>query len=313
MEFLWLFVGFAILLYSGNLLVKSSVGIAERTQMPRLLIGVTIVSFGTSAPELFVSVMSAIQGKPDFAIANVVGSNIANIALVLGFTVIIFPLAVKKFTVTSNTPFMLLISTLFYLFASGGELRYYHGIIFLLLIVGYTIFIIRHSRRNKEDLAVHEVEEVQKPMWILLGMLVASIVGLAIASKLLVDNAEIIALNFGISERVVGIIVLAFGTSLPELATSVIAAFKKEMDISVGNIVGSNIFNILLVLGIAPLFSNLAVEPKFLSFDIPIMLGVATLLYLFLLPANKSKLTRWKGMVFFTFYIAYVIFIILNK
>ena len=313
MEFIWLLVGFAILLYSGKFLVTASVGIAERTKVSRLVIGVTIVSFGTSAPELFVSVMSAMKGEAEFAIANVVGSNIANIALVLGVTVVIFPLAVKKFTVTSDTPFMLLISTLFYLFASQGQLKYYHGIIFLALIIGYTIYIIRHSKKHKEEIALSEVEEVKQPVYLLILMLVGSVIGLAVASKLLVDNAEIIALRMGISKRVVGIIALAFGTSLPELATSIIAAFKKEVDISVGNIVGSNIYNILTVLGISSLFTPINVDPLFLSFDIPVMLGIATLLYLFLLPANRSMLTRWKGFVFIFAYLAYVIIIFIKK
>lgn len=313
MEYVWLIVSFLILLYSGRFLVLSSVGLAKRFKISKLVIGVTIVSFGTSAPELFLSVLAAVKGEAEFAIANVVGSNIANIGLVLALTALIFPLTVKRFTVIRDTPFMLLISTLFLLIAGNGVLKYYHGILFLALLTGYAIFIIRHSKKHKEDIELEEVKKLQYSLPVLIFMLIASMVGLGVASSLLLDNAEIIALELGVSKRVFGIVAIAFGTSLPELVTSLIAAFKKEMDISVGNIVGSNIYNILSVLGISSLFTNINIDEKFLSLDIPVMLGIATMLYLFLLPANKSSVSRWKGAVMLGAYAVYVTFLFILK
>ncbi|MCG8696780.1 MAG: calcium/sodium antiporter [Bacteroidales bacterium] len=312
MEYLLLLIGFAVLLFSGNLLVKGSVGIAERYHVSRLVIGVVIVSFGTSAPELFVSGIAAYKGEFDVSMGNVVGSNIANIGLVLAITAIIVPIPVKRLTVINDAPFMIFASALLLFVVSDGQIHFYEGLGMIAALALYITFILKRNKKKGESIEEAPKENHPKGLSMLLLMLTGATVGLAIGSQLLIDNAKIIAEGWGVSEQVISITILAFGTSLPELATSAIAAIKKEMDISVGNIVGSNIFNILSVLGISSLISGIKVSEKFISFDIPCLLVLAALLYIFLLPANKSKILRWKGAVLLISYLTYIAYLYIN-
>lgn len=309
MEFVWLLVGFFLLLYSGKYLVNGSVAIAEKLNVSKLVIGVTVVSFGTSAPELFVSALATYNGHPELAIGNVVGSNIANIALVLAITVLIIPIPVKKNTVLFDTPFMIGVSIVLFIVAAFGKLNYITGLFFWALLLTFIIHSIKKSR--KESLGAEEVEHVRS-LWLAILFVLLSSVGLAVGSKLLVDNASIIASNLGVSERIIAITMIAFGTSLPELATSVIAAMKKEMDISVGNIVGSNIYNILAVLGISALIKPIPVSSEFIKTDMPLMLAIAVLLFLFILPVKRSKLNRWNGLVLLLVYAVYVTYLVMQ-
>lgn len=308
MEYLYLLIGFALLLFSGKYLVVGSVSLANYFKLSKLVIGVTVVSFGTSAPEMFVSALANLKGHPEVALGNVIGSNIANIALVLAITAIIFPIAVKKASVKIDAPFMLVISGLFFLFILDQKLSTFEGATFLLVLALYLIFIIVNSRRSKEESDITEEEVV--PLWKALVFILISTTGLAFGSNLLVENASLIALDFGVSERVVAITIIAFGTSLPELATSAVAAFKKEMDISIGNIIGSNIFNILAVLGVSTLIQPMAVAVKFIQIDIYWMLGISALLFLFILPFEGGKLTRLKGFILFAVYCIYIYFLL---
>ena len=305
MEYLLLIAGFILLLYGGHLLVKAGVALADRYKLSPLVIGLTIVSFGTSAPELFVSVVAGIRGHDQVAIGNVIGSNIANVTLVLALTAIIFPIPVRSTSVKVDGPFMLVVSLLLLGFLYNLVLSRWEGLVFLILILAYTLGHFYYSRKTK-DFTLRPIEVKPMQLWKIIVLMLLSYIGLAFGSELLVNNASKIAISLGVDERIIAVSMVAFGTSLPELVTSVIAAFRKEMDISIGNIIGSNIFNILVVLGISSLIRPLKVNPAFISNDIIWMIGTSLLLFLFILPFKGGKLTRIKGAILFVIYCVYV-------
>ncbi len=306
-------VGFAILLYSGRYLVKGGVILAKRFDISTLVIGVTVVSFGTSAPELFVSSIAAASGHPEFAIGNVVGSNIANIAFVLALTAIIFPIPVKTNSVKTDAPFMLFISLLLYLLVLDGNLGFIEALVFVLILIAYVFYSIRTGREKATGIKVDLNTPVSKNIGLTIFLILLSSAGLAVGSHLLVENATIIAGAFGISERVIAITVVALGTSLPELTTSAMAAFKKEMDISIGNIIGSNIFNILGVLGISGMIRSIPVSRFFITQDLIWMMGISALLFIFILPFKGGRISRLKGVVLFLVYCVYIYVLFLYK
>lgn len=305
MEYLLLLAGFILLLFGGKLLVEGGVALAHRFNISPWVIGLTVISFGTSAPELFVSIMAGISGHDEVAIGNVIGSNIANIALVLALTAIVFPIPVRSSSVKIDGPIMIAISLLLYAFMFNRILSRWEGLLFIIIILGYTLAHFYYSKNRK-----HDVDPSIRLKTMTLGriilQLVLAIAGLAAGSNLLVSNAGKIALSLGVDERIIAVSMVAFGTSLPELVTSVIAAFKKQMDISISNIIGSNIFNILVVLGISSLINPLTVNPAFLTNDIFWMLGISLLLFFYILPFKGGKLTRLKGLSLFLIYCVYV-------
>ena len=306
MEYLLLVVGFVMLLFGGKFLVKSGVALANRYNVPPLVIGLTVVSFGTSAPELFVSLAAVIKNHPEVAIGNVIGSNIANISLVLALTAIIFPIPVRGSSVKLDAPFMIIISLLFWGFIFNLNLSRLEGITFIALLFAYTFILFLFSKKN--IIVSDNIPRLKGTMGLgkIILLLFLSDIGLAFGSVLLVENAGTIAANLGVDERIIAISLIAFGTSLPELTTSVIAAFKKEMDISIGNIIGSNIFNILAVLGISSIVKPIRVNPGFLRSDIFWMMGASILLFVFILPFKGGKLTRGKAIVLFSLYCVYL-------
>lgn len=303
--YLFLLIGILLLFGSGKYLVESSVAISVRLRIPRTIIGLTVVAFGTSAPELLVSLKAAISGYPEIAIGNVVGSNISNILLVLAITAVIFPIAVSPSSVRRDWPVMMLVSLLLFALAKDGWLTRTEGILLAFLLVSYITYSIVRARKmtHLNDLVTDQ--EVMR--WWVAGLIfMASCIGLAIGASLLVDNAAIIAEDLGISKRVISITMVAVGTSIPEMATSVIAALKKETDISVGNIIGSNIMNILSVLGVTSIIGPIRVDAEIARFDIPWMLAVSGLLLLVMVPATRSRITRWEGMVMILIYLLYI-------
>ncbi|MDQ2179267.1 calcium/sodium antiporter [Marinifilum sp. D714] len=305
MDYIYLLLGFVILLYSGDLLVKGGVALASHFKVSTLVVGVTVVSFGTSAPELFVSLDAALTGSPDISIGNVVGSNISNIALVLGFTAILLPLPVRSNSIKYDWPVMMGASLLFYIFALNGKLQTIEGILFVVLLISFMVWTIWNSRRENRNLS-EEAKPAKQSIPVALLLIAASSLGLYFGANLLVGSAKSIAIDFGVSERVIGLTIVAFGTSVPELATSAVAAYKKEMDISIGNIIGSNIFNILGVLGVTSIIKNIRVSAEIISFDALYMLAVSVLLFLLILPLKKGKLHRWKGVLLLSSYLFYV-------
>lgn len=300
--------GFAALIGGGEFLVKGAVGIAAKAKLSKLVIGMTVVSFGTSAPELIVSLHSASQGLPEIAIGNVVGSNIANIALVLGVTVLIFPMPVSRNSIRYDWPMMMLASILFYLFALNLSIDRWEGIVLFLLLIAFIVFLIRNSRKDNSvdlddlvgaDEITDKINVTKQIVFLALGL-----VGLYFGSNWLIEGATDIAEYFGLSKHVIGITVIAFGTSVPELVTSVVAAFKKETDISVGNLIGSNIFNIMIVLGLTGIVQPIGVEQNVISWDLLWMLGIAVIL----LPMMviRRKVGRLSGALLLLIYVSYI-------
>lgn len=310
MDYLLLIGGLAILIAGGEVLVRGAVGIALKFNLSPLVIGMTIVSFGTSAPELLVSLKAALEGHPEIAIGNVIGSNIANIALVLGITAMILPIPVKKNTLKIDWPIMMGVSVLFYLFILNGVLNRWEGAIFVALLILFVIYQLKSSTTNEtndEDEAIEEVKSNYSNVYLHLLFIVVGVVALSFGAEWLLTGSVNIAQDFGVSEHIISVTIIAFGTSVPELATSIIAALKKQMDISVGNLIGSNIFNLLAVLGITSLIKEIPISNQVISSDVFWMLGTSFLLLPFMLNYNIS---RWKGAVLTLFYLAYVFFLL---
>jgi len=304
---LLLTAGLILLFVSGKYLVDSSVAISRLFRIPSMIIGLTVVSMGTSAPELLVSFKAAISGHPEIALGNVVGSNISNIILVLALTAIVFPVFIPRLSVKRDWPIMMGVTMLLLLFGFNGRIDRWEGIIFLALLLAYILFSIHQARNGKDQKPAEDTGG--KPLmkwWLALLIFMVSCAGLAFGADLLVENAAIMAEMFRISERVIAVSMVAVGTSLPELATSVVAAFKKETDIAVGNIIGSNIMNILAVLGISGSIAPISVSRDYLRFDFPWMIGAALLLFLFMLPARNGKLSRWEGALMLSAYLCYI-------
>jgi len=306
--YLLLLAGLLLLFISGKFLVDSSVAISKRLRIPRMIIGLTVVAFGTSAPELLVSLQAAFSGFPEIAIGNVVGSNLSNILLVLAITALIFPIPVPAASVKRDWPIMMFVSLLLFVFSLNGILTRLEGTVFVGLLIGYIIFTVVQAKRMSSQEAKPDLEGAMK--WWVAGLIfLGSCVGLALGADLLVDNVAIIAEDLGVSKRVISITMVAVGTSIPELSTSVIAAMKKETDISVGNIIGSNIMNILSVLGFTSIIAPVKVDATIATFDIPWMLGVSLLLLLIMLPAARSRITRWEGIFMIAIYLLYIYFL----
>ncbi len=306
MEYLLTVLGFAILVASGKYLVIGSVSLARYLKISTLVIGVTVVAFGTSAPELLVSLQAAFKGHPEIAIGNVVGSNISNIALVLAITAIILPISVSPNSIRIDWPIMMGVSILLYFFVRNNELSRTEGIIFNIILIIFVAFSIRSSRKKMQllDAGIHP--KPQKSIFISLLFILLSCAGLFLGADLLVDNVSIIATSLGVSERAISVTVIAVGTSLPELVTSVMAAIQKEADISIGNIIGSNIFNILSVLGITAIINPLDVASAFVNVDILWMIGISLLMLILMRPWKNAKIGRIDGIILLSSYLAYI-------
>nr|WP_321407970.1 calcium/sodium antiporter [uncultured Carboxylicivirga sp.] len=304
LPFLLLIAGFVLLFFSGDWLVKASVNLARHFKVSTLVIGITVVAFGTSAPELIVSLSAVFSDSSDISVGNVIGSNIANIALVLGLVAIIFPVKVKRNNIWIDWLVMLIASLGVLIASLNNVISFYEGVVFLLLLALYLVWSVWKSRRDTK-----QQENIQEPAMSIakaLGFFLMATVGLYFGADWLVKGSKTIAISFGISERVVGLSLVALGTSIPELATSLIAALKKESDISIGNIIGSNIFNIWAVLGTTSVIKPLKVSDAMLHVDYNWMIGVAILLFVLLLPLSKGIINRWKGSVLFIVYATYI-------
>lgn len=319
LTFLTLIAGLVLLVIGAEFLVKGASTVAAILQIPPLIIGLTIVAYGTSAPEMSVSIMSSFSDQgADIAIGNVVGSNICNILLVLGMSSVVAPLIVTKQIIRSDVPIMIGVSVLLFVFALDGQLSRVDSIILFVGGIFYTLSLIYQSSKQgaEQDEFAEEYGfsgEVTPLVW--LKNIVFIIGGswlLIIGSQWLVDSAVAIAESFQVSKLLIGLTVIALGTSLPELATSVVASFRGERDIAVGNVLGSNIFNILAVLGIAGTVSpdGIDVSPAIINFNAPVAIAVA----LVCLPIFYSgrKIDRWEGFLFLFYYLAYNGYLILD-
>jgi cation:H+ antiporter len=310
-------LGLALLIGGAELLVRGASKLAVSWGISPLVVGLTIVAFGTSSPELAVSVQSAYAGKVDIALGNVVGSNIFNVLFILGVSALITPLVVSRQIIRQEVPIMIGASVLMFGLAYDTRISFIDGVVMFGLLVVYTIFLVVQSRRESGGTANgsdHEVEGEStwdRPTWVRIALVIAGLVLLVAGSNFLVDAAIIFAKSLGISELVIGLTIVAAGTSMPEVATSIMAAFRGQRDIAVGNVVGSSTFNILGVLGLASIVSpsGLPVAPAMIAFDIPIMVVVA----LACLPIffTGRTIARWEGFVFLAYYAAYTCYLIL--
>ncbi len=323
LQIFFMILGFALLVQGANWFVDGSAGIAGKCKISPLVIGLTIVAFGTSAPELAVSVTSAIQHSTDISIGNVVGSNICNIFLILGLSALVHTLPVEKQSLKLDLPVLLLASVLLIaLGAWGNALQWWDGLILLVVFSGYMFLLLRGAKKKGETPLKEEdedrgkgkigqwFEKMEQKLWFLI---VLSVVGLGMivgGGTLLVDAARYVAEYFHVSERIIGLTVVAIGTSLPELVTSVVAAAKGETDIAVGNIIGSNIFNIFFVGGIASLFYPLSFSMQSNLIDAIVALAAAVLLLLLSL-GKKHRLGKVAGAIMLSCFVGYYVYLFL--
>lgn len=310
-------LGFVLLIKGADLLVKGASSIAKGMQISPLVIGLTIVSFGTSAPELIVNLFASTSGKTDLAIGNILGSNIANVFLILGISALIYPLTTKKNTVWKEIPFSLLAAVLLAVLVNdflidGSDfsgLTRIDGIVlisFFIIFLYYTFGIAKVKGENDES-DISQYSNSRSILYVLLGL-----AGLTFGGKWIVDGAVQIAAYFQMSESLIGLTVVAIGTSLPELATSAMAAYRKQSDIAIGNVVGSNIFNIFLILGISSTVNPLPFHPDS-SMDIAMTILASLILFIVLFIGKKHVLQRWQGGLMLFIYVSYLSYLVSNS
>jgi|TARA_B110000914_G_scaffold210840_1_gene210373 cation:H+ antiporter len=303
--FTLLLSGLILLILGGNFLLKSAVSISLKFNIPKILIGMTVVSFATSAPELIISIKSALIGSPDLAISNVVGSNIANIGLVLGLTILLSPIKTTKDIYKIDWPIMMFASILFLIFLNDGMIKAYEGVILIFLLIGSIAFLIKYQKQTEEDIDLEVVSDESMSKSIL--FLILGGFFLYLGSEWFVSGAIDLANIFGVSERIIGITVVSIGTSIPELVTSLVALFKKEKGVSLGNLIGSNIFNVFAVLGITSIVSPLILEDlNILNYDIYVMLFFAAIVFPLIFFPKKHILGRLEGLIILSCYFFYI-------
>ena len=317
LTYLLFLLGFVLLIKGADWLVNGASAIARKFSVSDLVIGLTVVAFGTSTPELFVNIVASLRGNSDIAIGNVLGSNISNVFLILGISAVIFPLAVSKGTVWKEIPFSLLAVIVLGLMvndqmidgSASSLLTRIDGLVLLafFIIFLYYSFSIAKAIDGMDD----HVPAKTSGAAISILLIIGGLIGLTLGGKWIVDGAVALAQRFGMSESLIGLTIVAVGTSLPELATSAMAAYKKNVEIAVGNVVGSNIFNIFFVLGISATIKPLPIRAES-NLDIGVVIVASLLLFFFMFTGEKRSLDRWEGVVFLFFYGGYIAYLISN-
>ncbi len=320
---LFLLFGFYLLIKSADIFVDGAAGLAKKYKVPKLIVGLTLVAFGTSAPEATVSLIAALQGSADIAIGNVIGSNVANIALVLGVAALLRAIPVSKSTLSHGIPLSILAMVV--LIVMGYDTFFQnHGVEFnrltlgdgLILLFFFVVFLyyifgdFKSAQVQEDEIEKKEMQHYRDSIWFLALMIVGGLAGIMVGGKLVVDQAVVIATALGISEAIVGLTIVAVGTSLPELVTSIVAALKNEKDIAIGNIVGSNIFNVFLVLGLTAVVIPVNFDPALLV-DAVYTLAVTILFFLILL--KQKQLTRFSGAVLLASYVLYIVSLVFRE
>ena len=309
-------LGLVILLLAGDALVKGAVNLSLRVGIPALIVSLTIVAFGTSAPELLIAINSVLENKPDIAMGNVVGSNTANILLVLGVPAILATLHTSECNTRKTYIFMMLATVLFIALAFTGSFGTWQALV-LLAALAYVLFDAfrdaHKQRKGTAQAAVEDEEEVEgadpnMPWWQIIVFLLLGLIGLPLGADLLVDNASLIARDYGVSETVIGLTLVALGTSLPELATTTMAALRRQADVVLGSVIGSNMFNLLAIIGVAALIGPIPVAPEFLRFDLWVMFGASVLLAPFVFMG--WNITKTWGIGLTLAYFAYVVIVL---
>lgn len=313
MDFLVAGLGLVILLFAGDSLVRGAVNASLRLGVPALIVSLTVVAFGTSAPELLISIEAIDDQAPGLALGNVVGSNTANILLVLGLPALISTLSTSECDTRKSYVTMLIASLIFIVVAFFGPITWVHGILLLSLLTAILADQARQALAHRRKASEIEVDlEGADPnlswRWIAV-YLALGLIGLPLGADLLVDSSLEIAEDFGVSESVIGLTLVALGTSLPELATTVMAALRRQADVAIGNVIGSNIFNLLGIMGVASLFGTIPVEHDFLEFDLWVMLGASVLIAPFVFSRTRNMTRRW-GFALCAGYIGYIFMVV---
>lgn len=299
----YILIGFVLLMGGAEYTVRGSVAIANKLKIPTIIVGLTVVAFGTSAPEFVVSISAALKGSEGIAIGNVVGSNIANLLLILGAAAAIYPISCNRKIFIRDYAFLFGVTLLFTLFALGGKFVRWQGIVLLVLLAAFVYYNYRNSKKN--DVTSDAESPIAGKSWlVVLQVTVLGLAAIVYGADLLVKGAVDIARLLGISEEIIGLTVIAFGTSLPELATTGMAAFRHQNGVALGNILGSNIWNIVFIMGATSVIVDVEVPKQFLYYDMWVMLG-ATLLFLPLM-TSQSKLSRREGILFVLIYGLYI-------
>ena len=299
--------GLLLLIVGSNYLLKSAVDLSIKLNLSKVVIGLTVVSFATSAPELLISISSALKGSADIAISNVIGSNIANLGLVLGTALCFTKIKIPKSNMKFDWTFLMIISFLFFYFINDLSVNRLEGILLFLALMLFLFFIIK----IRDDADVEEIKITTSSNYKILILILVSSTLLYYGSELFVNSSIYFAEYFGVSERVIGLTLVAIGTSLPELVTTLVAIYKSELDISIGNIIGSNIFNILAVIGLTSIVTDLNIlSERILTFDIYVMILFSLILVFFYLSDKKRFLNVYHGIIYLLLFVTYYIYII---
>lgn len=307
MDILLTLLGLVVLVVGAELMIRGAVDLAVRARLSPMVIGLTVVSIGTSLPELLVSLIAAMKGSSEIAVGNVVGSNIANVSLVLGACIMIFPIVVDRDAYRIHWPVMMISSLLFVGLLWDNVIMRWEGALLTLLLVGYVWWLVWSSRRASSGVESAPANS-SKPLWRSIVFLIVGIAGLAQGADWFVEGAVRIAEKLGVSQQLIGVTVVALGTSLPELVTSLMAALRKQSDISIGNLIGSNVFNILGIIGVSAMVLPIRVDLSTFSLDIWAMLLIGLLLF----PMMRlgRDLGRWQGLILVASYVGYVVLVV---
>jgi len=313
MDWTYVVIGLVLLLLAGDSLVKGAVNMSLRLGVPALIVSLTIVAFGTSAPELLISVQAIWDGVPGLALGNVVGSNTANILLVLGVPALMAAMHTSEHDTKASYLQMIAASVLFIVLCFIGPLTWITGILLLAALAAMLGHAALSAKRHTAMASEEEEEEIEGAdpdlaWWKIIGFLILGLIGLPLGASLLVDGSVNIARDFGIEETVIGLTLVAIGTSLPELATTVMAALRRQADVAVGNVIGSNMFNLLGIMGVASLVGTIPVDPEFLRFDLWVMLSASLLLVPFVF--MRQDITRIWGLILSVLYVTYLVVVL---
>ena len=314
-QILFILLGFVLLIKGADILVNGSSAIAKKMRISEIVIGLTIVSIGTSMPELFVSTTSALQGASDISVGNVIGSNICNLLLILGLSSLIHPVKFHKQTKLIENPMSIILTLIFVLMCNiNQDISRIEGIILLIFFIAFLIYTIVIGKKTKDE-AILEIslEEAKKISVVKnLVLIILGIAGLKIGGDLVVENAKLVATALNISEKIIGLTIVAIGTSLPELVTSLTAAIKGESDIAIGNIIGSNIFNLLFIIGVSAVITPITYNISY-NFDVIILFVAMILMCIFPFIKPKDEMSRSNGLIYTLIYIIYMLVLIFKK
>lgn len=314
-QILFILLGFVLLIKGADILVNGSSAIAKKLRISEIVIGLTIVSIGTSMPELFVSTTSALQGASDISVGNVIGSNICNLLLILGLSSLIHPVKFHKQTKLIENPMSIILTLIFVLMCNiNQDISRIEGIILLIFFIAFLIYTIVIGKKTKDE-AILEIslEEAKKISVVKnLVLIILGIAGLKIGGDLVVENAKLVAIALNISEKIIGLTIVAIGTSLPELVTSLTAAIKGESDIAIGNIIGSNIFNLLFIIGVSAVITPITYNISY-NFDVIILFVAMILMCIFPFIKPKDEMSRSNGLIYTLIYIIYMLALIFKK